>query len=73
MTKDTVQVRQRLFHLYYMPKPEEKSPTYQMVIVEILHSAAGPLPAQDLAVQMLSALSRTQREQVYRLATHNLH
>ena len=39
-----------------MPKPTEKSLTYEMVITEIIRSVTGPLPAQDLATQMLSAL-----------------
>ena len=39
-----------------MPKSSEKALTYKMVITEIMHSAPGPLSAQDLATQMLSAL-----------------
>jgi hypothetical protein len=39
-----------------MPKPTEKSLTYEMVITEIIRSVTGPLLAQDLATQMLSAL-----------------
>jgi hypothetical protein len=39
-----------------MPKPTEKAMTYEMVITEIMRSVTGPLPAQELASQMLSAL-----------------
>jgi hypothetical protein len=39
-----------------MPKPQEKALTYEMVITEIMNEAPGPLPAQELAAQMLSAL-----------------
>jgi hypothetical protein len=39
-----------------MPKPQEKSITYEMVIAEIMNKASGPLQAQELAAQMLLAL-----------------
>jgi hypothetical protein len=39
-----------------MPKPTEKALTYEMVITESMRAATGPLPAQELAAQMLSAL-----------------
>ncbi len=38
-----------------MPKPQEKTLTYKMVITEIMNMAAGPMLAQELAAQMLSA------------------
>ena len=39
-----------------MSKPKEKALTYEMVITEVINKASGPLPAQELAAQMLSAL-----------------
>jgi hypothetical protein len=39
-----------------MPKPQEKSITYEMVITEIMNKALGPLQTQELAAQMLLAL-----------------
>src|SRR3989337_1664605 len=41
---------------YSMSKPKEKALTYEMIITDNMKRASGPLPAQELAAQMLSAL-----------------
>jgi len=44
-----------------MSKPQEKFITYEMVIAENMSKATGPLPTQELAAQMLSALPSSAR------------
>ena len=53
-----------------MPKPTEKSLTYEMVITEIMRSASDPLPAQELAAQMLSALPSSARNPQQAMRQH---
>ena len=53
-----------------MPKPTEKSLTYEMVITEIMRSASDQLPTQELAVQMLSALPSSARNPQQAMRQH---
>jgi len=56
-----------------MHKPSEKALTYEMVIAEIMSSVAGPLPAQELAAQMLSALPSFARNPQQAMRQHIRH
>lgn len=53
-----------------MPKPTEKALTYEMVIAEIMRSASGPLPAQELAANMLLALLSSARNPQQAMRQH---
>ena len=53
-----------------MPKPQEKALTYEMVIAEIMRSASGPLPAQELATKMLLALQSSARNPQQAMRQH---
>jgi len=53
-----------------MPKPTEKSLTYEMVITEIIRSVTSPLLAQDLAAQMLSAMPSSARNPQQAMRQH---
>jgi hypothetical protein len=53
-----------------MPKSTEKSLTYEMVIAELMRSASGPLPAHELAAQMLSALPSSARNPQQAMRQH---
>ncbi len=53
-----------------MPKPQEKALTYEMVIAEIMRSTPGPLPAQELAVQMPLVLPSTARNPQQAMRQH---
>ena len=53
-----------------MPKLQEKALTYEMVITEIIRSASGPLPAQELAAKMLSVLPSSARNPQQAMRQH---
>ncbi len=53
-----------------MPKSEEKALTYEMVIDEIMRSAPGSLPVQELAAKMLLALPSSARNPQQAMRQH---
>jgi len=53
-----------------MSKPQEKALTYEMVIAEIMRSVSGPLPAQELAANMLLALPSSARNPQQAMRQH---
>lgn len=56
-----------------MSKPKEKALTYEMVITDIMKRGSGPLPAQELAAQMLSALPSFARKPQQAMRQHIRH